>query len=122
MPGEGDFALRLALVVAAVLGAFSLLLMLQILVVAQAGARRSQRREIFRETWRPLLAAESLGMASQSPPQSPRRDDERRWWLQLWSQMQATLRGEREYDIEVRIVRPDGTVRFRPFACTGGAG
>ena len=94
MPGEGDFALRLALVVAAILGAFSLLLMLQILVVAQAGARRSQRREIFRETWRPLLAAESLGMASQSPPQSPRRDDERRWWLQLWSQMQATLRGE----------------------------
>ena len=94
MPGEGDFALRLALVVAAILGAFSLLLMLQILVVAQAGARRHQRREIFRETWRPLLAAESLGMASQSPPQSPRRDDERRWWLQLWSQMQATLRGE----------------------------
>jgi hypothetical protein len=92
MPGDAD-ALRIALLAAASLGAISLLLMLQVLFLAQSSARRQRRRKEFQATWRPLLAAESLGIApaNLSPPTDAR---ERRWWLQLWNHMQETVRGE----------------------------
>lgn len=92
MPGEGITALHVAFVAAALLGAFSLVVMVQVLWIAQAGARRQRRRDAFQERWRPLLAAASLGMddAGMAVPQG---DREKRWWLQLWTRMQATLRG-----------------------------
>ena len=93
MAGDGDALLRLALIAAAALGALSLLLMLQVLRVTQASARRERRRAEFQSRWRPLLAAEALGMG-EATPAAPARDLERRWWFETWTQMQATMRGE----------------------------
>lgn len=93
MPGDGDALLRLALLSAAAIALLSLLLMLQVLLIAQASARRQRLRSAFQDRWRPVFAAESLGVANEAHG-APAGDLERRWWLQLWTRMQATVRGE----------------------------
>ena len=73
--------------------AISLLLMLQVLLVSQASSRRQRRRAAFDAHWRPLLAAEALAIGAGTLV-APDRDPERRWWLQLWTRLQTTMRGE----------------------------
>lgn len=92
MPGEGDALLHVALYAAGALGILSLLLMLQVLVVTQASTRRQRRRNTFQARLRPLLAAEALGIGEPGL-EAPAQERERRWWLETWNQMQATMRG-----------------------------
>src|SRR5690349_9090747 len=94
MAGEGIPVLHVALVAAAILGAFSLLVMVQVLLIAQASARRKRLRDAFQERWRPRLAAASLGIDEAPAAAAPQGDREKRWWLQSWTRMQATLRGQ----------------------------
>jgi hypothetical protein len=89
-----DPALRFALFAALALAAISLLVMAQVLLLSQAGARRERRRARFEARWRPLLVAEGLGLAGEpgSLPALAKRS-ERDWLLRLWNQMQFHLRG-----------------------------
>ena len=92
--GELDPVLRVALLAALALAAISLLLMAQVLLLSQLGARRERRRERFEARWRPLLVAESLGLASGPealPALAGRRECD--WLLRLWNQVQFHLRG-----------------------------
>lgn len=88
-----DPVLRFALLVALALAAISLLVMAQVLLLSQAGARRERRRERFEARWRPLLVAESLGLAGSAalPALAKRRECD--WLLRLWNQVQFHLRG-----------------------------
>lgn len=89
-----DPVLRFALLAALALAAVSLCVMLQVLLLSQAGARRERRRERFEAQWRPLLVAESLGLGvgAEAPP-APATRRERDWLLRLWNQVQFHLRG-----------------------------
>lgn len=89
-----DPVLRFALLAALGLATISLLVMLQVLLLSQLGARRERRRERFDARWRPLLVAESLGLAPESealPAVAKRRECD--WLLRLWNQVQFHLRG-----------------------------
>jgi hypothetical protein len=89
-----DPVLRFALLAALGLATISLLVMLQVLLLSQFGARRERRRERFDARWRPLLVAESLGLMSDSetvPALAGRRECD--WLLRLWNQVQFHLRG-----------------------------
>lgn len=89
-----DPVLRLALFAALALAAISLLVMAQVLLLSQAGARRERRRERFEARWRPLLVAESLGLpAGSGALPVPAKRAECDWLLRLWNQVQFHLRG-----------------------------
>ena len=89
-----DPVLEFALLAALALAAISLLVMAQVLLLSQLGARRERRRARFEAQWRPLLVAESLGLAPEHellPVPSKRRESD--WLLRLWNQVQLHLRG-----------------------------
>lgn len=87
-----DTVLRWTVYVTVVLAVITLLTMVQVLVLAEMGARRLVRRRAFDVTWRPRLAEATLHDRSP-PPWSPPQPRERLWFLLLWSRTQRQLRG-----------------------------
>lgn len=87
-----DPALRLAVYSALALAGLTLIVMLNVLVLAELGARRERRRAAFVRHWRPVLTAWSL---EENPalPSPPKRGEERLWFLLMWMQLQRQLRG-----------------------------
>lgn len=88
-----DPVLRWAVYVTAALALVTALTMLQVLVLAELGARRQRRRRRFDETWRPRLAEATL-QAQAAPPWPGPAGRERLWFLLLWGRTQRRLRGE----------------------------
>lgn len=87
-----DPMLRLAVLAAAGLGALTLLVMLQILVMGELAARRERRREAFVAEWHPRLVAWTLEAANAQQRVSL-HPGERLWLLLLWTRLHRQLRG-----------------------------
>ncbi|MDR7192033.1 HEAT repeat domain-containing protein [Luteimonas terrae] len=87
-----DPVLRWALYVVAALTVVTLLTMVQVLVLAELGARRLARRRAFDDVWRPRLAEATLHNAP--PSWTAPAADERLWFLLLWCRTQRKLRGQ----------------------------
>jgi HEAT repeat protein len=87
-----DRMLQLALYGAFGLGALTLLVLLQVLLLGELSRRRAVRRQQFNEQWRPYFALCSL---SDDVPTShaslPRRHQ--LWFLLQWNRTQLQLRG-----------------------------
>ncbi|MBS66828.1 MAG: hypothetical protein CMK98_00400 [Pseudomonas sp.] len=87
-----DRMLQLALYCAFGLGALTLLVLLQVLLLGELSRRRAMRRQQFNEQWRPFFALCSL---SDELPTShaplPRRHQ--LWFLLQWNRTQLQLRG-----------------------------
>ncbi|MDH0690831.1 HEAT repeat domain-containing protein, partial [Stutzerimonas stutzeri] len=87
-----DRMLQLALYCAFGLGALTLLVLLQVLLLGELSRRRAVRRQQFNEQWRPYFALCSL---SDDVPTShaslPRRHQ--LWFLLQWNRTQLQLRG-----------------------------
>lgn len=93
-----DPALRLAVYSAMALAALTLVVMLNVLVLAELAARRERRRAAFSVRWRPLLTAWSLNERAALPPLGRRRHEERLWLLLMWANLQRQVRGNaKEY-------------------------
>lgn len=88
-----DPALRLAVYSAMALAVLTLVVMLNVLVLAELAARRERRRAAFARLWRPLLTAWSIGERAELPPLNPRRKEERLWLMLMWANLQRQLRG-----------------------------
>jgi HEAT repeat protein len=89
-----DPVLKFALLAALALATISALVMLQVLLLSQLGARRERKRERFEARWRPWLVAESLGLpAADGALAAPAVRRECDWLLRLWNQLQLHLRG-----------------------------
>ncbi|HBC25587.1 MAG TPA: hypothetical protein DC052_19725 [Pseudomonas sp.] len=87
-----DRMLQLALYCALGLGALTLLVLLQVLVLGEIFRRRAVRRQQFNEQWRPFFALCSL--SDEMPPTHaplPRR--RQLWFLLQWNRTQLQLRG-----------------------------
>lgn len=87
-----DRMLQLALYGAFGLGALTLLVLLQVLLLGELSRRRAVRRQQFNEQWRPYFALCSLSdelPASDAP--LPRRHQ--LWFLLQWNRTQLQLRG-----------------------------
>ena len=90
-----DPVLKFALLAALALAAISALVMLQVLLLSQSGARRERRREAFETRWRPWLVAESLGLPpTDGALAAPSVRQECDWLLRLWNQVQFHLRSD----------------------------
>lgn len=84
--------LQLALYCALGLGALTLLVMLQVLLLGEVARRRSARRQAFNDQWRPFFALCSLGDELPEPvPALPR--SRQLWFLLQWNRTQLQLRG-----------------------------
>jgi len=87
-----DRMLQLALYCALGLGALTLLVLLQVLLLGEVSRRRAVRRQQFNEQWRPFFALCSL--SDELPPNHaplPRR--RQLWFLLQWNRTQLQLRG-----------------------------
>lgn len=87
-----DRMLQLALYCALGLGALTLLVLMQVLVLGEIFRRRAVRRQQFNEQWRPFFALCSL--SDEMPPTHaplPRR--RQLWFLLQWNRTQLQLRG-----------------------------
>ncbi|WP_278413942.1 HEAT repeat domain-containing protein [Stutzerimonas kunmingensis] len=87
-----DRMLQLALYGAFGLGALTLLVLLQVLLLGELSRRRAVRRQQFNEQWRPFFALCSL--SDELPPSHaplPRR--RQLWFLLQWNRTQLQLRG-----------------------------
>ncbi len=87
-----DPVLRLAVLTALALGLATLLVMLQVLALAELAAYRERRRQRFDAAWRPCLALRSLSEERGALP--PLKRQQRLWFLLLWNRTQRQLRGE----------------------------
>lgn len=84
--------LQLALYCAFGLGALTLLVLLQVLLLGEVSRRRAVRRQQFNEQWRPYFAFCSLSdEAPTSHASLPRRHQ--LWFLLQWNRTQLQLRG-----------------------------
>lgn len=110
----GDPVLRLAVWVALGLGLVTLLLMLQVMLLAELALRRERRRTRFNALWRPYLARCSLEPQATDERLPPLRRHQRLWFCLLWLRTQRQLRGAARtrlnqllhaLDIERRLVR-----------------
>lgn len=84
--------LQLALYCALGLGALTVLVLMQVLVLGEIFRRRAVRRQQFNEQWRPFFALCSL--SDEMPPTHaplPRR--RQLWFLLQWNRTQLQLRG-----------------------------
>lgn len=88
-----DPALRLAVYSAMALAALTLVVMLNVLILAELAGRRERRRSAFSARWRPILTAWSLGERVTLPALHPRRDEEQFWLLLMWANLQRQVRG-----------------------------
>lgn len=88
-----DPALRLAVYSAMALAALTLVVMLNVLVLAELAARRELRRTAFTRRWRPLLTAWSIGERVELPALNQQRKEEQFWLLLMWANLQRQLRG-----------------------------
>ncbi len=87
-----DAMLQLALYCALGLGALTLLVMLQVMLLGELARRRASRRQQFNEQWRPFFALCSLGDELPAPvPTLPR--GQQLWFLLQWNRTQLQLRG-----------------------------
>ena len=87
-----DRMLQLALYCAFGLGALTVLVLLQVLLLGEVSRRRTVRRQQFNEQWRPFFALCSL--SDELPPSHaplPRR--RQLWFLLQWNRTQLQLRG-----------------------------
>jgi len=87
-----DRMLQLALYCALGLGALTVLVLLQVLLLGEVSRRRTVRRQQFNEQWRPFFALCSL--SDELPPSYaplPRR--RQLWFLLQWNRTQLQLRG-----------------------------
>lgn len=87
-----DRMLQLALYCALGLGALTVLVLLQVLLLGEVSRRRTARRQQFNEQWRPFFALCSL--SDELPPSHaplPRR--RQLWFLLQWNRTQLQLRG-----------------------------
>lgn len=87
-----DPALRLAVYSALALAGITLVVMLNVLVLAELASRRERRREVFSRYWRPVLSAWSIEESVELSPLRQRRE-ERLWFLLMWANLQRQLRG-----------------------------
>jgi len=84
--------LQLALYCALGLGALTLLVMLQVLLLGEVARRRSARRQAFNDQWRPFFALCSLDDELPEPvPALPR--GRQLWFFLQWNRTQLQLRG-----------------------------
>ncbi len=67
-----DTTLRLAVYSALALGVITLLVLLQVLLLAEVSARRERRRKQFNDNWRPYFALCSLSDSLPEAPSLPR--------------------------------------------------
>ncbi len=87
-----DAMLQLALYCAFGLGALTLLVMLQVMLLGEVARRRAARRLQFNDQWRPFFALCSLGDELPTPvPTLPR--SRQLWFLLQWNRTQLQLRG-----------------------------
>lgn len=87
-----DGMLQLALYCALSLGALTLLVMFQVMLLGEVARRRSARRQTFNDQWRPFFALCSLGDELPEPaPALPR--GHQLWFLLQWNRTQLQLRG-----------------------------
>lgn len=87
-----DRMLQLALYCALGLGALTVLVLLQVLLLGEVSRQRTVRRQQFNEQWRPFFALCSL--SDELPPSHaplPRR--RQLWFLLQWNRTQLQLRG-----------------------------
>ncbi|MCQ4313879.1 DUF5691 domain-containing protein [Pseudomonas stutzeri] len=84
--------LQLVLYGALGLGALTLLIMVQVLVLGEVARRRAARRQQFNDQWRPFFALCSLGEDLPEPPPSLPRNRQF-WFLLQWNRTQLQLRG-----------------------------
>lgn len=87
-----DPALRLAVYSALALAGITLVVMLNVLILAELASRRERRRQAFTQCWRPVLSAWSIEDSAELPPLRQRRE-ERLWFLLMWANLQRQLRG-----------------------------
>lgn len=87
-----DPALRLAVYSALGLAGITLVVMLNVLILADLASRRERRRQAFTQCWRPVLAAWSIEDSAELPSLKQRRE-ERLWFLLMWANLQRQLRG-----------------------------
>ncbi|MCQ4297766.1 HEAT repeat domain-containing protein [Pseudomonas stutzeri] len=87
-----DTMLQMALYCAFGLGALTLLVLLQVLLLGELSRRRAVRRRQFNEQWRPFFALCSLSdeLPSTDVPLPRRRQ---LWFLLQWNRAQLQLRG-----------------------------
>lgn len=84
--------LQLALYCALGLGALTLLVMIQVMLLGEVARRRASRRQLFNDQWRPFFALCSLGDELPEPvPALPR--GRQLWFLLQWNKTQLQLRG-----------------------------
>ncbi|WP_415845996.1 HEAT repeat domain-containing protein [Stutzerimonas zhaodongensis] len=87
-----DGMLQLALYCALGLGALTLLVMIQVMLLGEVARRRASRRLLFNDQWRPFFALCSLGDELPEPvPALPR--SRQLWFLLQWNKTQLQLRG-----------------------------
>ena len=87
-----DPALRLAVYSVLVLAGVTLVVMLNVLILAELASRRERRREAFTRFWRPVLAAWSIEDNAELPLLK-QHTEERLWFLLMWANLQRQLRG-----------------------------
>ncbi|MGA6097860.1 HEAT repeat domain-containing protein [Stutzerimonas marianensis] len=87
-----DGILQLALYCALGLGALTMLVMVQVMLLGEVSRRRAARRQQFNDQWRPFFALCSLGDTLPDPlPLLPR--GRQLWFLLQWNRTQLQLRG-----------------------------
>ncbi|MGK9066341.1 HEAT repeat domain-containing protein [Stutzerimonas chloritidismutans] len=87
-----DGILQLALWCALGLGALTMLVMVQVMLLGEVSRRRAARRQQFNDQWRPFFALCSLGDELPEPvPALPR--GRQLWFLLQWNRTQLQLRG-----------------------------
>ncbi len=87
-----DRMLQLALYCALGLGALTLLVMIQVMLLGEVARRRATRRQLFNDQWRPFFALCSLGEELPEPlPALP--GGRQLWFLLQWNKTQLQLRG-----------------------------
>lgn len=87
-----DGILQLALYCALGLGALTMLVMVQVMLLGEVSRRRAARRQQFNDQWRPFFALCSLGDTLPDPlPPLPR--GRQLWFLLQWNRTQLQLRG-----------------------------
>ena len=84
--------LQLALYCALGLGALTLLVMIQVMLLGEVARHRAARRQLFNDQWRPFFALCSLDDELPEPvPALPR--SRQLWFLLQWNRTQLQLRG-----------------------------
>lgn len=88
----GDAALAIAAWVAIALGALTVAVLFQVLLLSELSNRQQRLRRQFDAVWRPRLALASVAEHPVSPGDAPAAT-EQLWFLLLWNRTQRQLRG-----------------------------